>query len=147
MGSKAAASVTASSTCGRRKARGGSAAVIAALLLTGAALYFTYKAGLNDLDDSGTGLIVLALGWPPALWALATGDLDPQRAEMVRDTVRERLLIGRIIAGVGLMACLFAGIAADLSFIAAMAGSVAFTLLLISVWLAGRLWSARAEVN
>lgn len=61
-------------------------------MLTGAALYFTYKAGLNDLDDSGTGLIVLALGWPPALWALATGDLNPQRAEMVRDTVRKNLL-------------------------------------------------------
>ncbi|MEM6993575.1 MAG: hypothetical protein AAF721_23885 [Myxococcota bacterium] len=119
----------------------------AAILLAGAALMFTYKGGWNDLDDSGTGLVVLALGWPPALWALGTGDLDQHRAEMVRDTVRERSKLGRIIAAAGLMTGLFAWIAADLDFIVAASTAVAFTLSVTSLWLGATLWTARGEVT
>ena len=118
----------------------------AAILLTGAAFFFTYMAGWNDLDDSGTGMIVLGLGWPVGLWALGTGDLDSQHAEMVRDAVGERSTVGRIMAAVALLAGLFAWIAADLKFVAAIGGSVSLALAATSLWLAATLWSARGEL-
>jgi len=65
---------------------------------------------------------------------------------MVRDTVGERSTVGRIMAAVGLLAGLFAWIAADLKFMAAVGGSVPLALAATSLWLGATLWSARGEL-
>jgi hypothetical protein len=120
---------------------------IAAAIVLGILLGFTViEAGWNDLDKTSMSLLVFTIALPPALRSTATGGLAAPQAQLVRETLRQRSTVPRIVAGVTLFGGLLAWMAFELPGVAAILTATSAALAFSGLWTAGIAYAARSEL-